>query len=220
VDAPVRLVVGLGNPGPRYARTRHNAGRLAVEELARRLGAGRPASRFGGRLADVRGPRGPVTLLLPETYMNLSGDSVGPCAGSLKLAPEQVLVVHDEIDLPFGEVRGKTGGGHGGHNGLRSLKRVLGSDYPRVRIGVGRPGPDWPGDQADWVLARFSEPEPEVEALVGLAADMIEVVLEGGMDEAIARFHARPPGARASSRRARREEPGDAEEPSGEGEGT
>lgn len=210
--APVRLVVGLGNPGPRYVRTRHNAGRLAVEELGRRLGAGRYASRYGGLVADVRGPTGPLTLLLPDTFMNLSGDSVGPCAGSLRIEAGRVLVVHDEIDLPFGEVRGKVGGGPGGHNGLRSLGRVLGPDTLRVRIGVGRPGPEWRGDQADWVLGRFTEPDDEVARSIDRAADMAEVVIGAGMDEAIRRFHARPPGARAAARRDR--EPG-AEAPGG-----
>lgn len=202
--APARLVVGLGNPGSRYERTRHNAGRLAVEELARRLGAPRFTPRFGGRVADVRGPSGPLTLLIPETYMNLSGESVGPCAGSLRVKADRILVAHDEIDLPFGEVRGKVGGGPGGHNGLRSLIAVIGNGFARVRMGVGRPGPDWRGDQADWVLARFRESEPEVAAMVGRAADMLELALSEGMEQAIARFHSRPPGERATARHVRR----------------
>ncbi len=202
----IRLVAGLGNPGPRYAWTRHNAGRLAVELLGSRLGAGRFASRFAGRVADARGPSGPVTLLIPTTYMNDSGDSVGPAAGSLRAAPAQVLVVHDEVDLPFGVVRGKVGGGAGGHNGLRSVARGLGTgEFPRVRMGVGRPPEDFRGDGADWVLMRFTEPREEVEAMVARAADMAEVALAEGMDAAINRFHANPPGARARGRRERRE---------------
>jgi peptidyl-tRNA hydrolase, PTH1 family len=204
---PVRLVVGLGNPGPRYARTRHNAGQRVVEDLAARLGAGRFASRYAGAFADARGPHGPLGLLVPITYMNDSGSSVGPAAGTLHAAPAQVLVVHDDIDLPFGTVRGKSGGGHGGHNGLRSIITGLGSaDFLRVRVGVGRPGPDFRGDGADWVLRAFDEPPAEVEALLASALAMTEFVVADGMDEAVARFHARPAGERARARHARRDD--------------
>ena len=203
---PVRLVVGLGNPGTRYARTRHNAGQRVVEHLARRLGAPRLAARYAGMFADARGPHGPVGLLVPTTFMNESGGSVGPAAGALHAAPVQVLVVHDEIDLPFGEVRGKVGGGHGGHNGLRSVARGLGStDFLRIRVGVGRPGPGFPGDEAAWVLRAFDEPAAEVDALLARALAMTEAVLEDGMGTAIARFHARPAGERARARAERRE---------------
>lgn len=205
-DAPIRLVAGLGNPGPRYAGTRHNAGRMVVELLASRLGAGRFAARFRGLIADARGPAGPVALLMPETFMNDSGESVGPAAGSLRAAPGQVLVVHDELDLPFGTVRGKIGGGHGGHNGLRSVTRGLGGgDFLRVRVGVGRPPADFRGDGADWVLTRFTEPRAEIEAMVGRATDMVELALAEGMETAIERFHAAEPGSRARARHERRE---------------
>jgi peptidyl-tRNA hydrolase, PTH1 family len=204
---PVRLVVGLGNPGPRYARTRHNAGQRVVEELATRLGAGRFTSRYAGAFADARGPHGPVGLLVPTTYMNDSGSSVGPAAGTLRAVPAQVLVVHDDIDLPFGTVRGKGGGGHGGHNGLRSIITGLGSaDFLRVRVGVGRPGPEFRGDGADWVLRAFDEPPAEVDDLLGRALAMTECVVTDGMDEAVARFHARPAGERARARHDRRDE--------------
>jgi len=202
----IRLVAGLGNPEPRYAWTRHNAGQQVVELLASRLGAGRWVARYGGRFAEARGPSGTVGLLIPTTYMNASGDAVGPAAGSLRASPGQVLVVHDEVDLPFGVVRGKAGGGAGGHNGLRSVIRGLGSgDFPRIRMGVGRPPDDFRGDGADWVLTRFTEPRDEVEAMVGQAADMAEAVLADGIDAAVNRFHASPPGARARARRERRE---------------
>ena len=202
----IRLVAGLGNPEPRYAWTRHNAGQQVVELLASRLGAGRWVARYGGRFAEVQGPSGTVGLLIPTTYMNASGDAVGPAAGSLRASPGQVLVVHDEVDLPFGVVRGKAGGGAGGHNGLRSVIRGLGSgDFPRIRMGVGRPPDDFRGDGADWVLTRFTEPRDEVEAMVGQAADMAEAVLADGIDAAVNRFHASPPGARARARRERRE---------------
>ncbi len=203
---PVRLVVGLGNPGAKYARTRHNAGQRVVEELAVRLGAGRFATRYAGEYAEARGPHGPLALLIPTTYMNDSGSSVGPAAGMLHAAPDQVLVVHDDIDVPFGEVRGKRGGGHGGHNGLRSLVAGLGSpDFLRVRVGVGRAPAGFRGDEADWVLRAFDEPADQVQALIDAGLAMTEAVLADGMEEAIARFHARPAGERARARAERRQ---------------
>lgn len=206
-DLPIRLVVGLGNPGARYARTRHNVGQRVVERLAERLGVTRFASRYAGSYAEARGPRGPVALLIPTTFMNLSGESVGPAAGSLRITRPQILVVHDELDLPFGTVRGKTEGGAGGHNGLRSLiAGTGGNDFARVRLGVGRPPSDFRGDQADWVLARFSEPDADVDALVDRGVAMTEAALDQGIEEAIARFHASAPGSRASRRRERNEE--------------
>jgi len=145
-EPSIGLAVGLGNPGSRYARTRHNVGVMVLDELARRLDAGKPVSRFAGTYREARGPGGPLGLLVPETYMNDSGRSVGPAAGSLRLAPEQVLVIHDEIDLPFGVVRGKRGGGSGGHNGLRSVEHGLGSrEFLRIRVGIG-------GDSFEWLL--------------------------------------------------------------------
>ncbi len=205
-EPPVRLVVGLGNPGPRYARTRHNAGQRVVEALASRLGGPRFAARYAGDFAEARGPHGPLALLVPTTYMNDSGASVGPAAGSLHAAPAQVLVVHDDIDVPFGEVRGKRGGGHGGHNGLRSIAAGLGSpDFLRVRVGVGRPPPGFRGDEAGWVLRAFDESPAEVDALLTRGLQMTEAVLADGMTAAIARFHARPPGEKARKRAERRE---------------
>lgn len=202
---PVRLVVGLGNPGPRYARTRHNAGEMVVDALAARLGAGRARARYAGRYAEARGPGGPLALLVPTTFMNAAGDSVGPAAGAMRLRPEQVLVVHDEIDLPFGVVRGKAGGGHGGHNGVRDVVRGLGGGgFPRVRLGVGRPPAGFRGDEADWVLTAFSEPREEVDAMVARGCEMAEAILGEGIEAAIARFHAAPPGARARARAERR----------------
>lgn len=220
VDAPIpiRLVAGLGNPEPRYSGTRHNAGQMVVDLLASRLGAGRFASRYGGRYAETRGPSGPLALLIPTTFMNNSGDAVGPAAGALHASPEQVLVVHDELDLPFGTVRGKLGGGHGGHNGLRSVNVGLGTgEYPRVRLGIGRPPKEFRGDPADWVLTRFAESRVEVEAMVVRATDMVEFALAEGMPAAIERFHASEPGARARLRHERREAAAAADETSGEG---
>ncbi|MGI9539311.1 MAG: aminoacyl-tRNA hydrolase [Miltoncostaeaceae bacterium] len=211
---PVRLIVGLGNPGPRYERTRHNAGARALDVLARRWDAGRARERFAGEVREARGPGGPLVLLAPSTYMNESGRSVGPATGSMKLDPEQVLVLHDEIDLPFGEVRGKEGGGHGGNNGLRSIIAGLGTgDFGRVRLGVGRPGPDFGGDEAAWVLSAHAEPAEEVDRLLVRGADMAEAAAADGLAAAIAKFHARPPGSRSARRRDARGE----DEPTPEG---
>jgi PTH1 family peptidyl-tRNA hydrolase len=206
MDLPIRLVVGLGNPDAKYARTRHNAGQRVVEQLATRLGAPAFRVKYAGRFCDVSGPNGPLALLIPTTYMNLAGDSVGPAAGALRATPEQVLVIHDELDLPFGAVRGKRGGGHGGHNGLRSLNQRLGSaEYPRIRLGIDRPPPEFRGDQADWVLTAFPEPPDQVDAMITRGCDMALAAIIHGMDSAIATFHAGEPGARAQKRRERRE---------------
>ena len=179
---------------------------MVVDLLAGRLGAGRFVNRYGGRFVDTRGPRGPLALLIPTTFMNNSGDAIGPAAGSLHATPQQVLVVHDELDLPFGTVRGKLGGGHGGHNGLRSVNVGLGTgEYPRIRLGIGRPPSEFRGDPADWVLTRFAESRDEVQAMVSRATDMVEVALAEGMPAAIERFHASEPGARAKLRAERRE---------------
>ena len=207
--------MGLGNPGTRYAATRHNAGQRVVEELARRLGLGAPASRYRGEYYEGRGPGGKVALLVPTTYMNDSGTSVGPAAGALRAKRPQVLVIHDEIDIPFGDVRGKVGGGHGGHNGLRSLFQGLGGrDFPRIRVGVGRQTGDFKGDEAAWVLAAFNEDPADVDAMIRRAADMAEAALADGMDDAVARFHAAPPGEHARERAARSaaERPDDADQ--------
>ena len=181
-DTPT-LVAGLGNPGPKYAANRHNVGFMVADALA---------GRIGGRFAVVRkaraevcearlgvgGPR--VILVKPMTYMNLSGESVAPLAQYFGIAPESVIAVHDELDIPFGQIRIKRGGGEGGHNGLRSLTKVLGTkDYARVRFGIGRP----PGrqDVADYVLKDFAKAErPEVDLNIELAADAVEAIIEKG----------------------------------------
>ncbi len=168
--APVdHLVVGLGNPGKRYEGTRHNIGRRVAERLVAEHELGRFKARYGGAFVDGRiGPGGPrVGVLVPETYMNESGRSVGPARGQLKVDPAHVIVLHDEIDFPFGRVESKLGGGHGGHNGLRSIKAALGTgDFQRVRIGVGRPDTTDKEIVSSWVLGRFSESGSDVEALI------------------------------------------------------
>jgi PTH1 family peptidyl-tRNA hydrolase len=182
-SAPVDwLVVGLGNPGERYARTPHNVGFLVTEELARRWELPKPRKRFGGLLTDGRtAPGGPrVAVLRPQTYMNEAGRSVGPARGALHVDLDRLLVVHDEIDLPFGEIRTRVGGGLAGHNGLKSLRQGLGSaDFARVRIGVGRPDSTDPDIVASHVLGRWRQSEEEVRALVGRAADAAERIVRG-----------------------------------------
>ncbi len=182
------LVVGLGNPGPEYADTRHNVGFHVVELLAARAGGGRfsrhksNADVLEGRLAGRR-----VVLAKPRTYMNVSG---GPVAGLVRYYGGELVVVHDDLDLGFGVVRLKQGGGEGGHNGLRSISTSLGTkDYLRVRFGIGRP----PGrqDPADFVLTRFSATErKELDFAVDLAADATEALLADGLEPTQNRFHA------------------------------
>ncbi len=175
------LVVGLGNPGAEYAGTRHNVGFDVAEELCRRWDLSRPRQKFAGRISEGRaGPGGPrVAVLVPQTFMNASGDSAGPARGSLKVPLDRVVALHDEIDLPFGEVQVRLGGGLAGHNGLKSLKRGFGdAEFWRVRVGVGRPDSTDPEIVSGYVLGRFREPRAEVEALVGRAAEEAERLVE------------------------------------------
>jgi PTH1 family peptidyl-tRNA hydrolase len=182
-SAPVDwLVVGLGNPGSRYAGTPHNVGFEVADALIDRWGLGKPKKKFAGELAEGRtGPGGPrVAVLKPQTYMNEAGRSVGPARGSYKLPLDRVLVIHDEIDLPFGDIRVRTGGGLAGHNGLKSLKRELGSaDFQRVRIGVGRPDTTDPDIVSAHVLGKWKRPAGEVRELVDRARDEAERLLLG-----------------------------------------
>ena len=169
-EATASSIVGLGNPGAEHAGSRHNVGFEVGAELSRRWDLPRAKKKFGGLIAEGRArPGGPrVAILLPQTYMNASGDSAGPARGSLKAPLDRVVVLHDEIDLPFGEVQSRLGGGLAGHNGLKSLKRGLGSaEFWRVRVGVGRPDSTDPEIVSAYVLGRFREPRAEVEALVG-----------------------------------------------------
>jgi peptidyl-tRNA hydrolase, PTH1 family len=185
------LIVGLGNPGRQYAGTRHNVGFLVADVVAERWGLPKPKQRFRGLIAAGRvrlaapaigasaAPQ--VAVLWPQTYMNEAGLSVGPARGSYKLPLDRLLVVHDEIDLPCGEIRTRLGGGLAGHNGLKSLKRELGgADFWRVRVGVGRPDSTDPEIVAAHVLGRFREPPAEIEGLVRRAADEVErLVMQG-----------------------------------------
>ena len=178
------LVVGLGNPGARYRDTRHNLGRRAVELIADELG-GSWRSRWNGRVSELRDSGERLALLVPETFMNESGRSVGPALRFYKLPPERLVVVHDELDLELGDVRAKQGGGLAGHNGLRSLAEALGTqDFLRVRIGIGRPERGDRRPVADWVLQPFP-PGTDVDRLVRDGADCTLSVLRDGVDVAM-----------------------------------
>ncbi len=177
------LVVGLGNPGREYARNRHNAGWLVVEELARRHG-GSWRGKFDGQLAEVRIDGHKVALLKPETFMNDSGRSVQAASRFFKVEPDTVLVVHDEGDLELGRLQARLGGGLGGHNGLRSVAERLGTpEFLRLRVGVGRPGRGDRRPLADYLLADF-EPHDDAEKLVADAADAVETLDQEGLEAA------------------------------------
>ena len=182
------LVVGLGNPGREHADDRHNAGWMVVDELARRHD-GSFRSKFSGKLAEIRLDDLRLGLLKPETYMNLSGSSLGAAARFYKVPLDSIAVVHDEVDLEPGRIQVRLGGGLAGHNGLRSIKQAFGSaEFLRVRLGVGRPGRGDRRPVADYVLSPF-QPEDDAEALVGRAADAVETLAREGLDEAQRRFN-------------------------------
>jgi PTH1 family peptidyl-tRNA hydrolase len=182
------LVAGLGNPEPRHARDRHNAGWMVVDELAGRHG-GSFRSKFSGRIAETRIGDARVALLRPETYMNESGRSISAASRFFKADPATVLVVHDDVDLDVGRLQARLGGGLAGHNGLRSIAQALGtSEFLRLRIGVGRPGRGDPRDVADYVLAPF-EAHEDAAAIIARAADAVETLLAEGLAETQQRFN-------------------------------
>jgi len=192
VETAPWLVVGLGNPGREYARNRHNVGFMVADLLAGRLGVRlsrhrRAAAESGEGRLGLGGPK--LVLAKPLTYMNLSGGPVAALAKFYKVPVEQIVTVHDELDIDYGRLRVKQGGGEGGHNGLRSMSRSLGSkEYLRVRFGIGRP----PGrqDPADYVLSDFSTTErKELDFLVDRAADLVEAVVVRGLEWAQNTYH-------------------------------
>lgn len=193
----IRLLVGLGNPGPEYEATRHNAGFWWVDAVARQLGAHLSAERsYHGLVARVNRPASgvehPVWLLQPQTYMNLSGKSVAALARFFKIAPEEILVAHDELDLPPGQLKLKQGGGHAGHNGLKDIQAQLGSpNYWRLRIGIGHPGVK--AEVPDYVLRK---PAPEhreaLETSIERSLPALDPLLRGEMERALLLIHARP----------------------------
>jgi peptidyl-tRNA hydrolase, PTH1 family len=182
------LVVGLGNPGSEYERTRHNLGFLVIDELARRTGAGPARVKLGAEVCEgtLAGDR--LLFCKPMEYMNLSGEAVGRVAGFWKVAPGRLLVVYDDLDLPFAQLRLSGGGGHGGHNGMRSIIATMGRDFFRVRIGIGRP--HQAEDAARRVLGGFSrEEQKELPFLVAEASDAVELLLRQGLTAAMNRFN-------------------------------
>ncbi len=186
------LVVGLGNPGPGYAGHRHNVGQMALAELAHRVSATFKGHKVNANVAEARlAPGGPKLILAkPNSFMNLSGGPVAQLMNFYDLDPSRLIVLHDELDIPFDSIRLKSGGGHGGHNGIRDIAAAIGSpDFTRVRIGIGRP----PGrqDAADFVLKPFTAVEREVlPSLFSDAVDAAELVITDGLVAAQARFHA------------------------------
>ncbi|MFJ6653024.1 aminoacyl-tRNA hydrolase [Microbacterium sp. NPDC091313] len=186
------LVVGLGNPGPRYEATRHNVGQMVVDELAARRGERFASHKANARVAETWLRPGGAKLVLakPQSFMNVSGGPVSALAKYFGVEAGRVIVVHDELDIPFDTLKIKTGGGHGGHNGVRDVAKALGTpDFPRVRVGIGRP----PGrqDPADWVLDPFGATErTTLPILIGDAADAVELLVDEGLLAAQQRFHA------------------------------
>lgn len=187
----MKLVVGLGNPGERYADTRHNIGFMAAARLAARAGIAIKRQGYQGVYGVGRAVGEEVTILLPQTFMNRSGACVAPACQSLGLSPGDLIVVHDEIDLPYGCLRIKAGGGHGGHNGLRSIVLALGhGDFVRMRLGIGRPPAG--GDVSGYVLSRFASSErAQLEGYLDAAADALELLLQRGPNEAMNSYNNR-----------------------------
>jgi len=172
----VLLVVGLGNPGKSYEGNRHNVGFIVVDALAQARAFPAYREKFSGLLTRGELAGGmPAVLLKPQTFMNLSGDSVRAAAVFFKAEPREIVVVHDELDLPWGDVRRKVGGGHAGHNGVRHVAQVVGTaEFVRVRVGIGRPGPEFAGGIVDWVLSDFDARERgELPGIVERAARLV-----------------------------------------------
>ena len=189
----IKLLVGLGNPGPEYEATRHNAGFWWVDAAARQLGARLSAERaYFGLVGRVNRPTGPVWLLQPQTYMNVSGKSVAALARFFKIAPPEILVVHDELDLLPGQLKLKQGGGHAGHNGLRDIHAQLGSaDYWRLRLGIGHPGVK--AEVADYVLRKPPADQREaIERSIDESLKLLDLMLQGEMQQAAMKLHAKP----------------------------
>jgi PTH1 family peptidyl-tRNA hydrolase len=187
----LRVIVGLGNPGPEHLVTRHNAGFWFVDLLARRHGGEfRDYRKFSGETARITLSEREIILLKPTTYMNRSGLAVRQLSDFYKIAPEEILVAHDELDLPVGSVRLKQGGGHGGHNGLRDTIAHLGETFWRLRLGIGHPGNK--AEVIDYVLTRAPRAEEDlILETVGTAADVMPLLLEQGAERAMTRLHSR-----------------------------
>ena len=187
----MRLLVGLGNPGAKYERTRHNLGFRVAQLAAEKLGMALDQTRWNAVLGTGRVRGEQIAIVLPQTFMNVSGESVGHAARFWKVDPGELVVAHDDLDLTLARIQVKVGGGDGGHNGLKSLRQHLGPDFVRVRFGIGRPPQGW--DPADFVLARFAEEEEKiVEELLPVAAEAAAIALLEGTAAAMNRFNRRP----------------------------
>ena len=203
--SPIKLIVGLGNPGPEYERTRHNAGFWFAEDVAHDIGGSFASEKkFFGQIARGSGTKSEVRALKPQTFMNLSGQSVAAVAKFYDIAPESVLVAHDELDLNTGDIKLKFGGGHAGHNGLRDIQAKLGTgDYWRLRIGIGHPRDSANTQQpvADWVLNRPRRDEQDaIEVAIERALALLQFLVTGDTESAIKQLHTKPkpePGAPA-----------------------
>jgi PTH1 family peptidyl-tRNA hydrolase len=190
----IRLLVGLGNPGPEYEATRHNAGFWWLDEVARSLRATlTPERSYYGLVARVNRPEGPIWLLEPMTFMNLSGKSVAALARFFKIEPDEILIAHDELDLMPGQVKIKLGGSHAGHNGLKDIHAQLGSgDYWRLRLGIGHPGVK--AEVINYVLRRPPLEEREaIEKCIAQSLTALDLLLDGDMERAMMKIHAKPP---------------------------
>lgn len=188
----MHLVVGLGNPGTRYAATRHNVGFRVVERLASRAGTTVEKKQFGALVGETSVDHKKVVLAMPQQFMNLSGQPTVSLAGYYKVEPSDVVVVHDDMDLPLGRLRVRVGGGHGGHNGVKDIQRACGAAFVRVRLGVGRPPPEW--NPADFVLSAFSSGEStEVEGLLENAANAVESLVRDGVAATMNKFNSAKP---------------------------
>jgi peptidyl-tRNA hydrolase, PTH1 family len=203
MTTPIRLLIGLGNPGPEYEDTRHNAGFWWIDEVARKLGASLNAERsYHGLVARINRPAnlgGPLWLLEPQTYMNLSGKSVAALARFFKIAPEEMLVAHDELDIVPGQMKLKQGGGAAGHNGLKDMQAQLGSpNFWRLRLGIGHPGVK--AEVVDYVLRKPSaEHRQALEDCIHRSVNALETLLAGDMTKAMMVLHKKPTSPSASS---------------------
>lgn len=193
------LVVGLGNPGRQYQGNRHNVGFMIVEQLAARAGSPSPRTKYGAELFEIALAGERAILCKPMEFMNVSGQAVRQIAGFHKIPAARTIVVHDELDVPFGRVKLGAGGGAGGHNGIRSIIADLGTpDFARVRVGVDRPPPEWKG--ADYVLANFTGAEQrELPALIDLASDAVEDIIARGLMAAMNKFNTKPKAAKTAT---------------------
>jgi len=190
----IRLLVGLGNPGPEYEATRHNAGFWFIDEAARKLGAHLTIERsYSGRVGRTNRSEGPVWLLQPMTFMNLSGKSVVALARFFKIAPNEILVAHDELDLLPGQVKIKLGGSHAGHNGLKDIQAQLGSaDFWRLRLGIGHPGVK--AEVINYVLRKpLAEQREAIDKSIEQSINALDLLLSGNMEHAMMKIHAKPP---------------------------